>query len=432
MRYDVIVVGARVAGSATALLLARAGLKVLVLDRARFPSDTLSTHQLQTPGGARLAAWGLLDRLTAASTPATRRVRFEIAGVRVEGGFPATGGNDALHSPRRRVLDAMLVDAAREAGAEVREGVLVEDLVVEAGRVAGVRGRERRGADVRELAGLVVGADGKHSLVARRVGAQPVRSRPAATVAFYTYWDGVALDRGWVANGDRTAVGAWPTNDGLVITYLAWPADRFAAYRKDPEAAVRSTLARAGELGERVLAGRRAEPVRGTNDVPNEIRRSHGPGWALAGDAGLVMDPITGQGMGHALRDAELLSTAVVAGLGGATALPRALEGYVRERDRQTRGMFDFTVGLTALRTPVPAERDLFAAIAASPAEADRFLGVLSGAVPPPAYFSPRHLVGLVGVRGFSRLARTRPRPRRTARRRGNVLRSGGHDRQAV
>ncbi|MGZ4504512.1 MAG: NAD(P)/FAD-dependent oxidoreductase, partial [Nocardioidaceae bacterium] len=207
---------------------------------------------------------------------------------------------------------------------------------------------------------------------------------------------------------------------------------RFAAYRKDPEAAVRSTLARAGELGERVLAGRRAEPVRGTNDVPNEIRRSHGPGWALAGDAGLVMDPITGQGMGHALRDAELLSTAVVAGLGGATALPRALEGYVRERDRQTRGMFDFTVGLTALRTPVPAERDLFAAIAASPAEADRFLGVLSGAVPPPAYFSPRHLVGLVGVRGFSRLARTRPRPRRTARRRGNVLRSGGHDRQAV
>src|SRR5262245_12108733 len=119
--YDVIIVGARVAGSATGMLLARIGFKVLVVDRASFPSDTLSTHQVQLPGVACLRRWGLLDRVIAANTPATRQVTFDTGFVRLEGRFPEFQGVDALYSPRRTILDKIIVDAARDAGAEVRE-----------------------------------------------------------------------------------------------------------------------------------------------------------------------------------------------------------------------------------------------------------------------------------------------------------------------
>jgi 2-polyprenyl-6-methoxyphenol hydroxylase-like FAD-dependent oxidoreductase len=176
------------------------------------------------------------------------------------------------------------------------------------------------------------------------------------------------------------------------------------------EAALQGT----GELGERILAGRRVEPIRATTDLPNTIRESCGPGWALAGDAGLVMDPITGQGMGNALRDADLLTSAVISALDGRTGPEASLKDYVRTRDRDTKAMYDFTVGLASLPASRPAERALFAAIAERPVEVTRFLGVLSGALPVRRLFSPPHLVRLVGLRGFAQLASTRPRPPRT------------------
>ena len=169
--HDVIVVGARVAGASTAMLLAREGLDVLVVDRAAFPSDTLSTHQVQLPGVARLARWGLLDRVVASGAPAASRVRFDTGPVVLEGAFPAFQGVDAVYSPRRTILDELLVEAAREAGAEVRERFAVDELVTEDGRVTGVRGRDAAGAPVTERARLVVGADGKRSRVAGAVGA---------------------------------------------------------------------------------------------------------------------------------------------------------------------------------------------------------------------------------------------------------------------
>src|SRR5215213_1787072 len=176
--YDVIVVGARVAGSSTAMLLARKGFKVLLLDRATFPSDTLSTHQVQLPGVARLKHWGLLDRVDrviSSGAPATRHVRFDAAGSVLEGHYPAFGGVDALYSPRRTILDKILVDAAREAGVAVREGFVVEEVLTDDGHVTGIRGRVRdrrkSSTTVTEAARLVVGADGKRSLVADAVRA---------------------------------------------------------------------------------------------------------------------------------------------------------------------------------------------------------------------------------------------------------------------
>src|SRR5262245_40342809 len=174
--YDVIVVGARVAGAATAMLLARQGVRVLAVDRASFPSDTISSHQLQVPGAALLHQWGLLGKLTAAGTPPARRVRFDAGGGLVmDGQFPALEGIDALYSPRRTLLDSILVEAAREAGAEVRENFRVTQVTAAGGRVTGIRGSSRGGPIVSEAASLVIGADGKRSLVATAVGARRYR-----------------------------------------------------------------------------------------------------------------------------------------------------------------------------------------------------------------------------------------------------------------
>ena len=176
--HDVIIVGARVAGSATALLLARAGLKVLVVDRAAFPSDTLSTHQVQVPGVARLARWGLLDAIMAAGTPPTRSVRFDQGAAAFTARVPACDGVDLMCSPRRTLLDKVLLDAARAAGAEVRENFITEDLLTDGATVTGIRGQEKGSPSVSEHARLVIGADGKHSTVARTVEAASYRVRP--------------------------------------------------------------------------------------------------------------------------------------------------------------------------------------------------------------------------------------------------------------
>ena len=188
-RYDVIVVGARVAGAATAMLLARQGLRVLAVERASFGSDTISSHQLQVPGAALLERWGLLGKLAAAGTPPTRRVRFDAgAGLVMNGRFPIHAGVDALYSPRRTLLDSVLVEAARAAGAEVRENFRVTELTASGDRVTGIRGSSRGRPAVSETASLVIGADGKRSLVAGAVGARRYREQPVRSFASYSYW----------------------------------------------------------------------------------------------------------------------------------------------------------------------------------------------------------------------------------------------------
>jgi 2-polyprenyl-6-methoxyphenol hydroxylase-like FAD-dependent oxidoreductase len=409
MGYDVIIIGARVAGASTGMLLARSGLRVLVVDQARFPSDTLSTHQVQLPGVARLARWGLLEPLLDAGTPPTTGVRFHAGSAMIEGQFPAYQGVDMLLSPRRTLLDALLVDTARAAGAEVREGCAVTELITNGQRVSGVRLTDRgSGATVAESATLIVGADGRNSTVARLVDAPVRRSTPAKTFAFYTYWDGLPVKGGEIYAAPARAVSAWPTNDGLVMTYVAGPAADFEDVRRDSTAHLHAALDRAGTLGERARGAVQVGPTRGTNDLPNIVRRAYGPGWALAGDAGLVMDPITGLGIGHALRDAELLVTAITEGLGGGMALNKALARYEKQRNHETLPVFKFTVGLANLRAVSAAEERMFAAIGASDQEASQFFGTLTGTVPMRQFFTPGHLVRLVGVRDFLRLARQR------------------------
>jgi flavin-dependent dehydrogenase len=318
--YDVIVVGTRAAGASTAMLLARRGMSVLAVDRARFPSDTLSTHQVQAPGVACLRRWGLLDKV-AAITPPTRQVKLDAGGVILEGSFPPCDGESALYSPRRTTLDALLVDAARAAGAEVRENFRVEELAWGDGAAVGILGRSGTGATVTSKAHLVVGADGKHSMIADAVQAPCYRRHAAMTVACYGYWSGVPLGAGELYQRPGCAAAAFPTNDNLIMAYVATPIADFAEWRNDIERHYLETLDRCGDLGERLRCGQRVERIRTTPDLPNHVRVPYGPGWALVGDAGLVMDPVSAQGIGNGFVQAEWLAAALTAGLGGTRPL---------------------------------------------------------------------------------------------------------------
>jgi 2-polyprenyl-6-methoxyphenol hydroxylase-like FAD-dependent oxidoreductase len=184
-------------------------------------------------------------------------------------------------------------------------------------------------------------------------------------------------------------------------------------------------------MGERIRVGRRAERFRGSPDLPSYLRQPYGPGWALVGDAGLLLDPITGQGISHAFRDAELLADAVADGLGGIRPLAEALARYHRARDRAARPMYDFTARLAAVSPPTPAETALFRAIARRQEDADMFLGVLAGSIPLRQFMSPRTMVRLVGAGGFARLALAQARPHRTAPAAGSQLTEGSSARSA-
>ncbi|HMH94277.1 MAG TPA: FAD-dependent monooxygenase [Streptosporangiaceae bacterium] len=419
MTYDVIVVGARVAGAATALLLARAGVRVLVVDRAGPPGDTLSSHQVQLPGVAALRRWGLLGRAVAGA-PATGRLRFDAGPVVLEGRYPSAGGVSALYSPRRMVLDQVLLDAAGAAGAEVRLGFRADELLWDGRRVAGLRGRGRRGTCAAETARLVVGADGKHSFVARAAGAARYCTRPAATMASYSYWAGVptAAGGGEIYRRPGRAVAAFPTSDDLTMIYVAAPTVEFAAARGNLEGHYLAGLDGCGDLRERAAAGFRAERLRTTPDLPARIHVPHGPGWALAGDAGLVLDPISAHGISNALRDAELLARAVVDGLGGSGGGPgggpgglgdgpgglgAALAGYHRQRDAAARPMFELTARTARLGPVSRAERLLYGSLAGRPAEISRFFGALSGTEPLRPYLGLGNLTRVI--------AGARPRP---------------------
>ena len=397
--YDVIVVGARCAGAPTAMLLAQRGYRVLLVDRATFPSDTLSTHFIKPPGVAMLRRWGLLGQVIASGCPPVPRFRFDYGTAVLAGSPPPLEGGRESYAPRRMILDTILVEAAARAGAELRPAFTVDGVLMDGEGVAGVRGHARGGAALTERARLVVGADGRRSLVARAVAAPAYRARPALTCAYYAYWGDVPVEEeieGYFL--PRRVILVFPTNDGQVCTFLQWPRAEFRSVRADVAGQLWAAVAQVPGLAERLRGGRRAGRLAGTADLPNFFRTPHGPGWALVGDAGYHRDPLTAQGISDAFRDAQLLSEAIDAGLAGRQPLAEALAGYQRRRDEAATAMYELTCQRAALELPTPQMSRLIAALRGNQDDTDRFIGVIAGTVPVTEFFTPDNIQRITGA----------------------------------
>jgi flavin-dependent dehydrogenase len=395
--YDAIVIGARCAGSATAMLLARRGYDVLLVDRATFPSDIPHGHFIHRHGPQRLARWGLLDPVVETGCPPVTSWTLD------QGDFPLVGKDLAIngvalgYGPRRSALDKVLVDAAVEAGAELREGVVVESFVGDGDGISGVRGRGRRGGAVAtELARVTVGADGRNSRLAKAVQAPVYEAIPALTSWYFSYWSGVPENGLEVYVRQGRVIFAFPTNDGLFAVFVAWPSRELPRVRADIEGQFMSVIDTVPVLAERVRSGRREERFRGASDVPNFLRKPYGPGWALVGDAGCHKDPFLALGICDAFRDAELLADALDEGLSGRVTLAVALADYERRRNEAT--IPDFQQNLHAARfDPLPAElSQLRAAVRGDQEATNRFLMAIEGIIPPETFFNPANLQRLL------------------------------------
>jgi 2-polyprenyl-6-methoxyphenol hydroxylase-like FAD-dependent oxidoreductase len=357
--YDAIVIGANCAGAATAMLLARQGLDVLAIDRSPRGHETLSTHALMRGGVLQLRRWDLLDAIRQAGTPRIETATFHYGDDALRFAIEPRDGVDALYAPKRTLLDPLLAGAAAKAGAEVRYQVQLSDVLRQSGRIRGVVLQDTAQSFRRIGAGIVIGADGRRSTLARQVGSQTyVRGRSASAVV-YGYWAGLEADGYHWHYRAGVSAGVIPTNDELTCVFASVPAARFAAELwSDIEAGYHRVLEQTSpELASRIRSARPVGRLRPFAGQAGFLRQSWGPGWALVGDAGYFKDPITAHGITDALRDAELLARAVVEGTDD------ALARYQQERDDHSRSLFEATDAIASfeweLATLQPQHREL-------------------------------------------------------------------------
>jgi 2-polyprenyl-6-methoxyphenol hydroxylase-like FAD-dependent oxidoreductase len=395
--YDVIIVGARCAGSPTAMLLARRGYRVLVVDRATFPSDTVSTHVVQPLAVAALARWGVLDRLVATGCPAIHTYAFDFGPFAISGA-PGNSHSPVSYCPRRIVLDKLLVDAAAEAGAEIREGFTVEKVLTENGRVIGIRGRLQGGEPVTERAQVVVGADGWHSVVSADVQPERYNDRPPLLATYYSYWSGLPMNgrMEMYVRPDR-GFGAVPTHDGLTLVVGGWPQSEFAANKHDVEGNFLRMVDLAAAFAERLRGGKREVRFAGAS-IPNCFHKPYGPGWVLIGDAGYIKDSITAQGIKDAFLDAERCTSALDQWLSAARSFEDVMSAYQCERDAHAMPMFEFTCQLASLAPPSPDMQQLFGAMAGNQSAMDRFAQMNAGTISPSDFFSSGNIEAIMAA----------------------------------
>lgn len=410
---DAVIVGARCAGSATAVALARAGRRVVALDRARFPSDTLSTHQLWPGGVAELQRLGALQRVEALGPPRLATAFAWWQEHEIRSPYSPVDGVDFGLCVRRPGLDAALVETAREAGADVREGCSVTGLTMTEGRVGGVRFRDGNGAEREICAPLLIGADGRSSLVARELGVgEPVLERANDRGCYFAYWRdarqewrGVAAQWRW----EQELATAFPCDDGMLLVLLMPPVGRADCFRGDLAGEYERTIAGFPPLRERLEGCTRESKVRHTTSTPSYFRRSSGPGWALPGDSGHFKDPITAQGIRDALRFGRLLGETVAPVLDEPAALDAALARWERQRTEECLETYQWTNRLARAEAMNPIEAELYRRAAVDPVLARGLADVFSRTVRPGELFTPRLLgrlaIGALARRGADRRA---------------------------
>jgi 2-polyprenyl-6-methoxyphenol hydroxylase-like FAD-dependent oxidoreductase len=383
------------------MLLARQGHRILLVDRATFPSDTISTHLIHPPGVDALKRWNLIDRLTATGCPPIHSYKFDLGPFVVEG-TPGGPASPVSYAPRRTVLDKLLIDAAAAAGVEVREGFTVDEVTTANGSVTGIRGHAKGGSTVTARARLVVGADGLHSQVARSVRPEGYHERPQLQAGYYTYWSGLDMGGCFEAYDRGTRCwAAWPTHDDMTLVVVSWPFAEFETNKQDIERYYLGAFDRAPAFAERVKSAKREERFFGTA-VPNYYRKPFGPGWALVGDAGHNKDFITAQGITDAFRDAELCARATGEWLSGASSYDVAMGAYQATRDRDSLPLYEFTCEFARLAPPPPEQQQLMAAVHGNPDAMNGFVRVISGVVSPAEFFAPENVGRIFAAAGKS------------------------------
>jgi 2-polyprenyl-6-methoxyphenol hydroxylase-like FAD-dependent oxidoreductase len=348
---------------------------------------TLSTHLIHPPGVAALQRWGLLDALEATRCPPITTYSYDFGPFTISGTPAPSDGAAAAYCPRRTVLDTLLVDAASEAGAEVREGFVVNEVVFDDDHVAGVRGRDPHGRSVTERARCVIGADGRYSLVARAVGPEQYLGRGMIGAGYYAYWSGLRIAGLNFFIRPGRAFGTLPTNADQTLVFAAWPRAEFHQHRGDVERAFMATLALEPPFAEQIHAGTREERFRG-GSVENFLRKPFGSGWALVGDAGYNKDPCTAFGITDAFLDAERCATALDQALSGSRPFDGAMAEYQRTRDEHVLPMYDFTCGLATLAPPPPELQQLLGAAHTNQDAMNGFASMMAGTLPVPEFFS--------------------------------------------
>lgn len=391
--YDAIVVGARCAGASLAMLLARKGYRVLLVDRTTFPSDlALSTHYVHQAGIARLKEWGLLDALIASNCPPITRFHFDFGAFALSGSPPAANGVVEAYAPRRKVLDALLAQAAVAAGAELREGFSVQDVLWDNDTVTGIRGRRQGGDDISDTARMTIGADGMHSLIARAAHAPEYNTKPPIQGPYFAYWSGVRMTGFEFYPGLYRGAFGWMTNDNLALIGVGFVAKDHPTVRANIEAAYLQAIRDdAPDLAERMAGGRREERFVG-GLVPNYFRKPYGPGWALVGDAGYLKDPCTAEGITDAFESAALLAEALDSAWTGRESMAAALAAYEHTRNERATPLYEFTCQLATLAPPAPDMQRLLSALRTNQEQTNRFFGLFAQTVSVPEFFAPDNM----------------------------------------
>ena len=379
MAYDALIVGARAAGASLALLLARQGRQVLLVDRDRFPSDTMSTHFMNFGAVGALRRLGVLDDMLDAGFRRITRHRTWLDDCSLE--VPAGPPGAYSLAPRRDVLDSTLIRHAVEAGVQFAERTRADALVLEAGRVVGATlqaiGGERREVKAR----VVIGADGKASKVAEWVGAERYHAVPALRPAYYAYLHGIAPQ-------GETAVELWFGGDQIVFSFPMrpdedciaiemQPAD-FDAFRADPKAAYMERLRALPGLAPRLAHAELEGKVQGVRGIDNQFRKPFGPGWALSGDAAYLKDPATGSGIGDALEQSFMLSKALGTWFDGAP-WEETMSAFQSQRDEAFLPAYRMTLDAVAARDQPPEHLNPLRAAALSPFTGRQILAALPG-----------------------------------------------------
>jgi 2-polyprenyl-6-methoxyphenol hydroxylase-like FAD-dependent oxidoreductase len=364
-----------------------------VVDRDAFPSDTPSTHGIQPAGVKILEQLGVLDSLLEVSEPIVSgtlildQVRVEVSGLLDIVGAP-------MINVRRVTLDAILLDAAAEAGAEIRTGTAVTGLLEAKGRVVGV---ETNGGEL--CAPLVVGADGARSTVARLLGASEYLRTAPGRAFLWSYFEGVDVDphRVWLGSIASHGFLASPTDAGLFMAAVTPSIDRRAELRRDRSGAYVAGLKHWPELDAIVATGKRAAPVQMMSRWHGFFRESAGPGWALIGDAGHFKDPTPGQGISDALRQAVELAKAIELSAGGGDDADTALREWWSWRDRDAWEMYWFAHDMGAPGSSGPLEREVMQRVADDPRLVADLVRVLNHDILPSKLFSTSLAVGALG-----------------------------------